>query len=230
MEAIKTVSVPAGSRGLAIDFADGGQVGWRFGLKWVLLTMAGWVIGNFGGFILGEVALDNAGIEIGIGTMVGIMQWFALRRVVNKRAGFWILAGIIGFVVSAYTHAAASNYWKIPDDIVNMPGTLMWTLSFILGGAITGLLQQRILCHQVRHSGWWVPASAAGWGLGMIGEVFIVNVLPAMHKGPVVLLLIRGLIVPTILPAILLGLVTGAALIWLLRQPAQQTLDTATQK
>jgi LytS/YehU family sensor histidine kinase len=160
--------------------------------------------------------------------MVGFMQWFALRRVVNKRAGFWILASITGFLVSSGIHAAACYYLKTSDDLGNPTGVLMWTLSFIFGGTLTGLLQQRILRHQVRRSGWWVPASAAGWGLGVIGLATFIFVLPIMRKGPVAMLLIRNLIAPTVLGAGLLGIVTAGALIWLLRQPKQQMLDTAT--
>jgi hypothetical protein len=173
------------------------------------------------GFILGELALGNAGIEICVGTMVGLMQWFVLRRVVTK-SGFWVLASIIGFLVSSGIHTAASYFWKIPDDLGHLPGVLAWTLSFILGGTLTGLLQQRILCHQVRRSGWWVPVSATGWGLGVIGLAIFFFVVPMMKNGPFVLLLIRNLIAPTVLGAGLLGIVTGATLIWLLRQPTQQ--------
>ena len=209
---------------------DSGQIGWRFVIRWVLLTLAGWVIGFPLGFILGELALDNAGIEICVGAMVGLMQWFALRRVV-KHSGFWILASIAGFIVSASIHAAACYYLKTSDDLGNPTGILMWTLSFILGGTLTGLLQQRILRHQVRRSGWWVPASAAGWGLSLIGLATAYFVLPTGRKGPApfVWLLIRNLIVPT-MGTVLLGIVTGGVLIWLLRQPKQQMLDTATQK
>ena len=128
---------------------DGGQIGWRFGLKWVLLTIAGWAIGFLLGFESGE-ALDNiAGVEICVGAMVGLMQWFALRRVI-KKAGFWVLANITGFIVSSGIYAAACYFWKTPDDFGHPLG--MWTSSFILGGALTGLLQQRILRHQVRRS------------------------------------------------------------------------------
>jgi hypothetical protein len=207
---------------------DGGQIGWRFGLRWVLLTILGWAIGFPLGFILGELGLENAGVEICVGAMVGFMQWLVLRRVVNKRAGFWILASITGFLVSSGIHAAACYYLKTSDDLGNPTGVLMWTLSFIFGGTLTGLLQQRILRHQVRRSGWWVPASAAGWGLGVIGLATFIFVLPIMRKGPVAMLLIRNLIAPTVLGAGLLGIVTAGALIWLLRQPKQQMLDTAT--
>ena len=41
---------------------DGGQIGWRFGLRWVLLTIAGWAIG----FPLGFVFVAVAGWIIGV--------------------------------------------------------------------------------------------------------------------------------------------------------------------
>jgi hypothetical protein len=215
-------------------------IGWRFGLRWVLLTVAGWIIGVPLGFVFVAVAgwiigvpegsdsiilklgLDNAAAFICLVAVVGLMQWLALRRVV-QRAGFWVPANLTGFIVSSSIHAAACYFWKIPDNLDYLPGILAWTLSFILGGTLTGLLQQRILRHHVCRSGWWVPASAAGWGLGVIGLGTFHLVVPMMREGPVVLLLIRNLIAPTILGGGLLGIVTGATLIWLLRQPRRQT-------
>jgi len=225
---------------------DGGQIGWRFGIRWVLLTVAGWAIGLPLGFVLVPVAgliiglhegsdsiilklgLDNAALFIVVAAVVSLMQWLALRRVI-QRAGFWVLASIIGFTISSSIHGVVCHFYGYPDDLGLPPGALVWTLAFILGGTLTGLLQQRILRHQVRWSGWWVPASAAGWGLSVIGLAIACFVLPTGRKGPApfVLLLIRELIVPTI-GTVLLGIVTGWALIWLLRQPKQQTLNTKT--
>jgi len=218
---------------------DGGQIGWRFGIRWVLLTIAGWAIGFPLGFVLVPVAgliiglhegsdsillklgLDNAAVFIVVAAVVSLMQWLALRRVV-QRAGFWVLASIIGFTISSSIHGVVCHVYGYPDDLGPL-GALVWTLFFILGGTLTGLLQQRILRHQVRRSGWWVPASAAGWGLSLIGLAIACFVLPTGRKGPApfVLLLIRELIVPTI-GTVLLGIVTGGVLIWLLRQPRQQ--------
>ena len=93
------------------------SIGWRFGLQWVLLTVVGWVIGFPLGFVLVAVAggiigvhegsnsillkfgLDNAALFIVVVAVVSLMQWLALRPVV-QRAGFWVLASIIGFTIS----------------------------------------------------------------------------------------------------------------------------------
>ena len=228
---------------------DGGQIGWRFGIRWVLLTVAGWTIGFPLGFVFLAVAgwiiglhegsdsimlklgLDNAAVVIVEVAVVSLMQWLALRRVI-QRAGFWVLASIIGFTISSSIHGVVCHVYGYPDDLGFPLGALVWTLFFILGGTLTGLLQQRILRHQVRRSGWWVPASAAGWGLGVIGlaiACFVLpTILPIMRKAPFVLLLIHQIILPTVLGAGLLGIVTGVTLIWLLRQPTQQMLYTTT--
>ena len=210
---------------------DGGQIGWRFGLRWVLLTIAGWAIGFPLGFVLVAVAgliigvhegsillklgLDNAAAFIVVVAVVSLMQWLALRRVV-QRAGFWVLASIIGFTISSSIHGVVCHVYGYPDDLGPL-GAQVWTLFFILGGTLTGLLQQRILRHQVRRSGWWVPASAAGWGLVVIGFGIVSKILG-----------VRLQVVGEIASSGLLGIVTGVTLIWLLRQPRQQTLDTAT--
>jgi len=212
---------------------DGGQIGWRFGIRWVLLTVAGWAIGLPLGFVLVPVAgliiglhegsdsiilklgLDNAALFIVVAAVVSLMQWLALRRVV-QRAGFWVLASIIGFTISSSIHGVVCHVYGYPDDLGPL-GAQVWTLFFILGGTLTGLLQQRILRHQVRRSGWWVPASAAGWGLVVIGFGIVSKILG-----------VRLQVVGEIASSGLLGIVTGVTLIWLLRQPRQQTLDTAT--
>ncbi|MGD1041854.1 MAG: hypothetical protein ABR913_02185 [Sedimentisphaerales bacterium] len=210
---------------------DGGQIGWCFGLRWVLLTIAGWAIGFPLGFVLVAVAgliigvhegsillklgLDNAAAFIVVVAVVSLMQWLALRRVV-QRAGFWVLASIIGFTISSSIHGVVCHVYGYPDDLGPL-GAQVWTLFFILGGTLTGLLQQRILRHQVRRSGWWVPASAAGWGLVVIGFGIVSKILG-----------VRLQVVGEIASSGLLGIVTGVTLIWLLRQPRQQTLDTAT--
>ena len=210
---------------------DGGQIGWRFGLRWVLLTIAGWaigfplsfvfvavaglIIGVHEGSILLKLGLDNAAAFVVVVAVVSLMQWLALRRVV-QRAGFWVLASIIGFTISSSIHGVVCHVYGYPDDLGPL-GALVWTLFFILGGTLTGLLQQRILRHQVRRSGWWVPASAAGWGLVVIGFGIVSKILG-----------VRLQVVGEIASSGLLGIVTGVTLIWLLRQPTQQMLDTTT--
>jgi hypothetical protein len=209
-------------------------IGWRFGLWWVLLTAAGWVIGLPLGFVFVAVAgwiigvhddsillklgLDNAAAFICIATVVGLMQWLALRRIV-RRAGFWVLSSIIGFTISSSIHGVVCYVWGYPDNLDHFLGTVVWAMAFVVGGTLAGVLQQRILRRQVCHSAWWVPASAVGWGLSVIGLGIPSFFLP--YGRPFIVL-------PLVLASVLLGIVTGGTLIWLLRQPMQQTTDITT--
>jgi hypothetical protein len=213
-------------------------IGWRFGLRWVLLTVVGWVIGFPLGFvfvavvgsiigvhegsdsIILKLGLDNAALFIFVVAAVSLMQWLALRRVV-QRAGFWVLASIIGFTISSSIHGVVCHVYGYPDDL-GFPGALCWAAACVVGGALAGLLQQRILRHQVCHSAWWVPASAAGWGLSVIGFGLIGLAIHSPKEAGPFAALIGGLVLPVGLGAILLGIVTGGTLIWLFGQPTQQ--------
>ena len=182
-------------------------VGYRFWLWWVLLTFVGWTIGGIMGFFLGHVLLGNVMAGIGIGGGVGFMQWLALRRHV-RQAGWWALASAAGLTVCFGLFEVVYLIWGYPFDLVG------WVVVLVVGGALSGVLQQRILRRHVRRSGWWVLASTVGWGLSVVGPA-----LPQMDSGPIVVMIIRNLVAPLALAGGVLGTVTGGALIWLLRQP-----------
>jgi hypothetical protein len=229
----------------AIMNAEHTFIGWRFGLRWVLLTVVGLTIGFPLGFVMAAVVgwiigvpegsdsiilklgLDNAALFVFIVAVVSLMQWLALRRVL-RRAGFWVPASIIGFTISSSIHGVVCYVWGYPDDLGLPDGAMVWAAAFALGGALAGVLQHRILRRQVRRSAWWVPASAAGWGLSVIGFGLIELAIHFPKEAGPFAALIGGLVLPAGLGAILLGIVTGGTLIWLLRQPMQQTADITT--
>jgi len=199
----------------------GGQIGLRFGVWWTFLTIAGFAVGFPAGFIAGELGLGNPGIEIVSAGVVGFMQWLALRQVL-RGTGFWALANAAGFLVAAGVHAAACYIWKLPDDMGISIGAIVWASAFVLGGVLAGLLQQRILKSHVQNSGWWVPASAAGWGLAITGTAAWFFLLPPIKSHSFVLVLLRNLVIPTALGASILGIITACTIIWLLRRPKTQ--------
>jgi hypothetical protein len=196
--------------------------GWVIGLPlgFVFVAVAGWIIGVHEGSdsIILKLGLDNAAGFIFIVAVVSLMQWLALRRVL-RRAGFWVLSSIIGFTISSSIHGVVCYVWGYPDNLDHFLGTVVWAMAFVVGGTLAGVLQQRILRRQVCHSAWWVPASAVGWGLSVIGLGIPSFFLP--YGRPFIVL-------PLVLAPVLLGIVTGGALIWLLRQPMQQTTDITT--
>jgi hypothetical protein len=198
------------------------QIGWRLGLQWVLLTIAGLTIGFVAGFALGEAGLELIGLETALGTIVVLMQWLLLRRII-KTGISWVLAALTGFLISSTLHTLAMYIWKLPQDLGVPLGALGWMIAFVLGGTLTGIMQQRILRYYVHCSGWWIPANAAGWGLGMAGLGTLFLFFHIMKSGPVVLRLINNVIVPMLIPSVILGAITAGTLIWLMRKQTQQT-------
>jgi hypothetical protein len=150
------------------------------------------------------------------------MQWLVLRLHVSRAgwwmAGWWILASTAGFAVAcgAVTAAAGASvafgYSEGFDELGSFATVLGWTLTVALGGAVTGILQMLVLRARVFRAGWWVLASAVGWGLGM-AVVGYGAVLDEVWDSPLALLwsLVGG--------GVVMGAVTGGTLVWLLRQP-----------
>ncbi len=194
----------------------------RFGLLWTLLTIAGLTIGFIVGFILGDIGLGYIGLETTIGVAVGFMQWLALRRVIKTELS-WVLACLIGFLISSGIHTLAIYSWSLPEDLGNPIGALGWTAAFVIGGTLTGIMQQRILRHHVGNSGWWIPASIMAWGMAMAGLGIYFAFFHIMKSGPIVLRLINNVLIPMLVPSVILGIITAAALIWMMRRPVQQT-------
>lgn len=200
-------------------------MGLRFWASWVMRTLAGYAFGFLLGFVLahfvGEVALG-----VGIGALTGYLQWRALRHHV-QRSGRWVWAGIVGLTVGLGLYQVGAYVWGYPLDS-SPRGMLGLGLGLALGGAMTGLLQERVLRRQVGRSMWWVPACAFGWGLSALGlaipsgtsdlrpELMSNEVLKALAG---LLLIFRETLLQPAVAGIILGAVSGGVLIWLLRQP-----------
>ena len=187
----------------------GNQAGWGFLLGWVLACTVGWFVGFIISFVLGSIIVEGTyGGEFSVlgsilsgliggaaaGAVVGILQWLVLRRRVS-RAGWWVLASCAGLAVawgSGYTY-----------------GGLF--VAVALGGAVAGILQWLVLRRQVSQAGWWVLASTVGWGLCTAVAWAGIRLLDNYETlTPTLLLLVGG--------GVVLGAVTGVALVWLLRQ------------
>ena len=202
------------------------SIGLRFWASWVTRTLVGYAFGFLLGFVLahfvGEVALG-----VGIGALTGYLQWRALRHHV-QRSGRWVWAGIVGLTVGLGLYQLGAYVWGYPLDLGSLRGVLGWAVALGLGGAVTGLLQERVLRRQVARSMWWVPACALGWGLSALGLAIpggtfglrpyeMSNVVLKALAG--LLLIFRETLLQQAVAGIILGAVSGGVLIWLLRQP-----------
>ena len=142
-------------------------------------------------------------LAFGIGIGVGVLQWLVLRRRIS-RAGWWVLASAAGGygIVQAMFLGAFEGY----VGSLSFGALLSFTGVVAIGGAVTGTLQWLVLRGQVSRAGWWVLASAVGWGLSMTAATAY------SWPGPM-WLIVTGAV---------LGAVTGGALVWLLRQPVPE--------
>ena len=208
------------------------QIGWNFWLRWVFLSTLGCLVGLFMGFVFGSIISENIiGIGVlghilgyfmlgvGLGSVVGLMQWFILRELVSA-AGWWVLASTAGFAVAmggGYGAAVvAFGYSEGLDELGGGFAALLgWTVVVALGGAVTGLLQWLVLREQFSRAGWWVLASSVGWGLSMaVAQAILLDNKWADSLGGGLALMVGG--------GALLGAITGGALVWLLRQPVPE--------
>ncbi len=202
------------------------QVGWRFGILWMLVTTVAWAIGFVMGFALahiGEAVEPFIGSVLGgilayvifgaaSGAVVGLVQWLVLRRQIS-RAGWWILASAAGLAVATGAGIVVAWLTGYSIELANFAVLGRWVAVAALGGAVIGILQWFVLRRQVSRASWWVLASTLGWascmavaGAGMIAT--------PMGLGPLLRSLIGG--------GVVLGAVTGGALIRLLRQPVPE--------
>ncbi len=193
----------------------GSKAGWGFWLGWVAASTVGMFIGFFMIFLiygllealLGSAVTDDLfeiewllGLVLGImlGIVVGILQWLVLQGRVS-RVGWWILAS------AAAGYGISLAFFIGIEESLSFGLFLRFTGVAALGGAVMGTLQWLVLRGKVSRAGWWVLASAVGWALGMA-------VSRAISWGPddaVLALAVTGAV---------MGAVTGAALVWLLRQ------------
>lgn len=192
--------------------ADHSQADRKFFTLWVRGTFAGWLLG-FVFVVLGAVGGDLIGIGDGesqsiVGIAMGAGVGDAQGRVVRQWLGAtwrWTWASVIGmgvpFVASDFVSAVWSGYsFSLPFLVV-------------IGGVFIGLLQRRVLRSHYERGNWWVLACVAGWTLAA-GTAAVSGVLPSGPSAGWLAVLNVAMI---LLGGVVLGIVTGGALVWMLR-------------
>jgi hypothetical protein len=189
--------------------------GSKFYITWILLSALGYFLGFFAGFLLGHLFLSNVMVGIAMGGIVCAFQRLALRRHVSRTV-WWIPAGVIGMCIGYLLLAVFTMLRDYPFDLGWPHGALGYVGAQFVGGAITGMVQRRVLADGTGRAGAWIWISAIGWGTSVFGYVII----PLERVGGAwqnVLVLVASGIVG----GIFLGAVTGAGLLRLLRPPTR---------
>lgn len=204
-----------------------------FWLKWSMASLVGWFAGFLLGFVIasgfepmpgtGPIQSTFGYLVLGacLGSGVGLMQWLILRRKI-ARTGSWILAGTVGMAVAGGTGYGAVvlifGYSEGLEGLGSVASAVGWMIVGAFGGAVTGIMQWRVLRRHVQGAGWWVPASTLGWALSFAanGLINVLGILTQSQTWPAssALWFLSGLIVG----GLVLGSVTGGAIVWLLKQ------------
>lgn len=173
-------------------------------IRWVLVTTIGWIVG----FAVCEVVVKpivytfthfpSDGAVIGIA--IGIGQWLVLRRDSGYQTAWWALASSVGFAIG-------KDVGDMLAAAVSGPAAV--GLDGLVIGASLGVVQWLVLRRHVADPGWWIAASAIAWA---IGWSVINTVDPEAAGGSIAVTYIVGAT-----GAAVAGLITGAALVWLLR-------------
>ena len=176
------------------------KIGWGDWGWWLLACIVGFMLG----FVVANATFGfGAPAGIVIGVSLGIAQWLVLRRYI-ARAGWWVLASIVGLAVGFGVCAAVLFADDFADDVgFAMAGAVAGTVI----GASLGIAQWLVLRRHVARAGWWVLASAVG-----VATFETVDFAMSFDPGGA---FIVGVAV--------YGAITGGVLVWLLRQPALET-------
>jgi hypothetical protein len=93
-----------------------------------------------------------------ISILTGVLQYVLLRQCL-PRMGWWVLVTVAG--------------WFLGVLLIALPGWLGWMdaplnnldLIFLMMGLAIGITQWLLLRRRLPLAGWWIAASALGWGL-----------------------------------------------------------------
>jgi|GEM_PF-866474 len=152
------------------------------------------------------------GAVIGLGT--GLYQKLLLQKICNITS-CWIYFLVIGFVLTELVICLI--LWQLDMDRYKLRfierNPLPEALIFASAGLVTGLLQWTLLRKHFIRSGYWIIASAAGWGI-----CILINYLwfvPWIGNSVIASVIVFAL------GSLLYGAITGATLMWVL-QPISQ--------
>jgi len=188
----------------------------KFLIKWILLTLAFLTVGYIIGYIAGisvNLLLGNDTYEQGsylsqilvycafgsvVAGTVSLTQLKILKSnnvIISK---WWILAGILGIVISEVISGII--LWQLGINrssigVFQGGPQLPEALVFSFSGLLIGAFQWIVIGKKFSNSVYWIPANFLGWGLGHLA---MFNAL-AFFIGAIILGAITGLFMQLIL-------------------------------
>ena len=150
-----------------------------------------------------------------MGLSIGYVQWRVGRKWFHATSE-WMFASLVGMGMP-FVLSDVFNVWR--SDAMEL-----WLfLNVALGSLIVGWWQRRILQRRSIKAHWWIVGSVAGWTLAAATALILTTGGPPESS----LELWRN--IGTIaLGGIVLGVVTGGALVWVLRSRQRTTTAPPT--
>jgi hypothetical protein len=155
-----------------------------------------------------------------IGTAIGLAQWLVFRHHFKRAGWWWILVTALGWTVGYFVS------WSLLEAI----GWTTFerfeagmTTALVMCGTVAGIVQWLLLRRETSKAAWWIVANLTGWIASVVvililgGEVILGLANQVFNLGWV------SIIIRLRTQSVVLGaavcILTGAVLVWLLRQP-----------
>ena len=178
-------------------------------LEWTLATAFGMLLGFLPSIVLVNImdlALARVIVPLFAGFLVGLAQWFVLRKYVNGVSD-WIWAAGASWAVG----------YALGLLIINgLTGTgLDGFIGYILFGAIVALVQWPILRREIPNVWMWIVANVIGWTAGFFLSQFALDLF---FNSPTIDPVASTSVISGV-SGLVAGAITGIALILIVRQP-----------
>lgn len=179
---------------------ENGRVSGRFLGKWILASAIGWPVGSILAIVISYAVVNlfypketNLVVGLFLGLAIGFAQWLITRKTIPVRS-WWIWACAIGAGIP-FIAVVVVEETGIEFPAVLQGEILSRTLIGLACGLLAGLLQMNSLKPYTSNMWLWVVASMAAWGAAFfLSSLFAAGFL---------------------LGGIVLGLISGCAVIWL---------------
>ena len=207
--------------------------GWPLWAWWILASIISYFVGTLVDTAVVYPVVDSADVGVTInlrlvlvGLGLGLLQWLILRRyIAQAHRWMWVTIGVavvggVGYTVVQLSVQAIFFTFAFEGGIGR------WTVNsmYVWGATVvvlTGVMQWLVLRRQVPRAGWWIPASVAAYFSGIASGIAAVYmgisfVSSDMFHIPELIWRVSAL---SLIWGAVIGAITGAVLVRLLRQP-----------
>lgn len=212
---------------------------WKVWWQWIAANAISETIGLGGTLLIGILLLANASQTIGTilaavlailagtlieGSLVGTAQWLVLQRPLpGIQWRTWVGATALGACIAWTLGMFPSTFmFNGSGSATGGSGTMSDLMVYVLAagmglvlGPILAVPQWLSLRRHVPKAGWWVPANALAWMLGMVVIFIGTSFIPASGFTWQIAML---LILFVVAAGALVGAVHGWFLLWLLHR------------